>query len=202
MLDVLVRAHSFVIDRGAAVHADVELDLRAGLPGLAVIGLGGGPARDLRERVQAAVLNSGFAFPRRRVTVNIAPPVSRGGAQLDLAVACCVLAAGGELAPSRIEPLGLCAELALGGELRGSGAGGAIAEAAAALGLAGVLMAPEDREAALLSEALPVACARDLAGVVRILRAPPRGGSDRRAQSQRREGPRGRHPLRSDRRPP
>jgi magnesium chelatase family protein len=73
---MLVCAHAFAIDRGAAVHVDVELDLRAGLPGLAVIGLGGRPARDLRERVQAAVLNSGYGFPRRRVTVNLAPAPS------------------------------------------------------------------------------------------------------------------------------
>jgi len=114
---MLVRAHSFTIDRGAAGHVDVELDLRAGLPGLAVIGLGGGAARDLRERVQAAVLNSGFGFPRRRVTVNVAPPARRAGSELDLAVACCVLGAAGVIAPARLARVGLCAELGLGGEL-------------------------------------------------------------------------------------
>lgn len=198
---MLVRAHSFVVDRGAAVHANVELDLRAGLPGLAVIGLGGGPARDLRERVQAAVLNSGFAFPRRRVTVNIAPPAPRGGAELDLAVACCVLAAGGELDPARIVPVGLCAELRLGGELRGSGAGSAIADAAAAAGLAGIVVAPEDREPALLTQALPVASGATLAEVVRLLRTPARSGGDPGLQLPRRELSRVRHLPRGGRRP-
>ncbi len=183
---VLVRAHSFVIDRGAAAHANIELDLRAGLPGLAVIGLGTGPARDLRERVQAAVLNSGFAFPRRRVTVNIAPPAPRGGAQLDVAVACCVLAATGELDPLRIEGIGLAAELALGGELRACGAGTMLADAAAAAGLAGLVLAEEDRESALLAGALPVVGARTLTELMRLLRTPAHS-SDRGARRARHE---------------
>jgi magnesium chelatase family protein len=171
---MLVRAHGFALDRGTAVHAEVELDLRAGLPGLAVIGLGAGRARDLRERVQAAVLNSGFAFPRRRVTVNIAPPAPRGGPELDLAVACCALAANGDLDGRRLERVGLCAELGLGGELRGCGAGEAIAEAAAAAGLVGIVLAGEDRAQALASGALPVASASTLEEVVALLRAPRR----------------------------
>jgi hypothetical protein len=128
----------------------IELDLRAGLPGLAVIGLGGGPARDLRERVQAAVLNSGYGFPRRRVTVNLAPAPRRCGAELDLAVACCVLAAGGQLDRSRLERVGLCAELALGGELRPVGRVPLVADAAAQAGLAGLVVASGDRESAAL----------------------------------------------------
>ena len=174
---VLVRAHSFVIDRGAAAHANIELDLRAGLPGLAVIGLGSRPARDLRERVQAAVLNSGFAFPRRRVTVNIAPPAPGGGAQLDVAVAYCVLAPNGEIDPLRIEGIG---------ELRACGAGTMLADAAAAAGLAGLVLAEEDRDPALLAGALPVAGARTLVELVRLLRAPARS-NERGSQRSRRE---------------
>jgi hypothetical protein len=174
MRGVLVRGHSFVIDRGAAVHANIELDLRAGLPGLAVIGLGAAPARDLRERVQAAVLNSGFAFPRRRVTVNVAPPVPRGGAPLDLAVACCVLAAEGELDPARIARVGLCAELGLGGLLRGTSAGMMVADAAAAAELRALVVAAEDREQAVLAAALPVAAGSTLGEVVSLLQRRPR----------------------------
>jgi magnesium chelatase family protein len=173
---MLVRAHGFTIDRGAAGHVDVELDLRAGLPGLAVIGLGGGPARDLRERVQAAVLNSGFGFPRRRVTVNIAPPARRAGSELDLAVACCVLAAGGSIERGRLERIGLCAELGLGGELRAGGSGAAIADAASQAGLAGLVVADADREMAELAGSIPVAGAPTLRRVVELLSAPRRHG--------------------------
>jgi magnesium chelatase family protein len=172
---MLVCAHAFAIDRGAAVHVDVELDLRAGLPGLAVIGLGGGPARDLRERVQAAVLNSGYGFPRRRVTVNLAPAPRRCGAELDLAVACCVLAAGGQLDRSRLERIGLCSELTLGGELRPCGTGAAVADAAAQAGLAGLVVATDDRESAALPSCIPVAGAGSLRDVVALLERPSRG---------------------------
>jgi magnesium chelatase family protein len=173
---MLVCAHAFAIDRDAAVHVEIELDLRAGLPGLAVIGLGGGLARDLRERVQAAVLNSGYGFPRRRVTVNIAPAPRRCGAELDLAVACCALAAGGQLDRSRLERVGLCAELALGGDLRACGAGAIVAEAAAQAGLAGLVVASGDRESAALVNAIAVAGAGNLRDVVALLERPARGG--------------------------
>jgi magnesium chelatase family protein len=169
---VLVRAHSFAVDRGAAGHVDIELDLRAGLPGLAVIGLGGGAARDLRERVQAAVLNSGFGFPRRGVTVNVAPATPRGGAELDLAVACCVLAASGELDPARLERIGLCAELSLGGELRSCGAAAAVADAAAQCGVTGLLVARADRESARLPGGVPVAGLHTLRDAADLLGVP------------------------------
>jgi magnesium chelatase family protein len=167
---MLVRAHGFAIDRGAALHVEVELDLRAGLPGLAVIGLGGGPARDLRERVQAAVLNSGFGFPRRRLTVNVAPAPRRSGAELDLAVACCVLAANGTLERSRLERIGLCGELGLGGELRACGSGAGVADAAARAGLDGLVLGVGDREAAEATSAVPVVGARTLVEVATMLR--------------------------------
>jgi magnesium chelatase family protein len=173
---MLVRAHAFAIDRGAAVHVDVELDLRAGLPGLAVIGLGAGPARDLRERVQAAVLNSGYGFPRRRATVNVTPAPRRCGAELDLAVACCVLAAGGQLDKARLERIGFCAELGLGGELRACGTGAAVADAAAQAGLAGLVVAAGDRESAALPGCIPVAGAETLRAVMALLERPSRGG--------------------------
>lgn len=173
---MLVRAHGFTVDRGAAEHVDVELDLRAGLPGLAVIGLGSGPARDLRERVQAAVLNSGFGFPRRRLTVNIAPPARRGGGELDLAVACCVLAAGGHIERARLERIGLCAELGLGGELRGCAGGAALADAGANAGLIGLVVADPDHEAVALAGQIPVAGVATLQRVVELLGTPRRPG--------------------------
>jgi magnesium chelatase family protein len=171
---MLVRAHGFAIDRGAAVHVEVELDLRAGLPGLAVIGLGAGSARDLRERVQAAVLNSGQGFPRRRLTVNIAPAQRKSCAELDLAVACCVLATGGTIERSRLERVGLVAELGLGGELRACGMGVAVADAAAAAGMTGIVVASDDRDSALAAGCIPVVGARTLSEVVRLLATPAR----------------------------
>ena len=51
----------------------VELDIRPGLPGFAIVGLADAAVREARERVRAAILNSGFEFPARRITANLAP---------------------------------------------------------------------------------------------------------------------------------
>jgi predicted ATPase with chaperone activity len=110
-----------------------------------------------------------------------------------------VLAAVGELDSERLDRIGLCAELGLGGELRGRGAGATIADAAAAGGLAGLLVADEDGEQARLAQLLPVASASTLAEVVRLLRARPPSINEKQA---RREFPRARHRPRAERRPP
>ncbi|MBI3299717.1 MAG: YifB family Mg chelatase-like AAA ATPase [Elusimicrobia bacterium] len=85
--------------RGAAgVLVRVETDLAPGLPRMSVVGLAEGPVREARERVIAAVRNSGYEFPDGRVTVGLAPAeLRKGGAQLDLPMALGVLAASGQL---------------------------------------------------------------------------------------------------------
>ena len=107
----------------------VELDIRSGLPAFNIVGLPGTAVREARERVRAAVLNSEFAFPRQRVTANLAPAnLEKTGPGFDLALACAVLGASGQVQTSRLERIAFFAELSLGGELRpcrGSAGGGA-----------------------------------------------------------------------------
>ena len=75
--------------------------------------------REARERVQAAILNSGYEFPPRRITANLAPAdVPKAGPGLDLALACAVLAASGQLAARALESVALFGELALDGAVR------------------------------------------------------------------------------------
>jgi magnesium chelatase family protein len=171
---VLVRAHAFAIDRGSVSHVEVEVDLRAGLQAFALIGLAGGSARGVRERVQAAVLNSGFGFPRRRVTVNVAPATRSTGAELDLAVACCVLAATGEFDPRRLDRIGLCGELSLGGDLRSCVAASAVAQGATQAGLAGLIVARADLEPVRLAGGGAVVGCLTLRDAVGVLADSPR----------------------------
>jgi magnesium chelatase family protein len=171
---VLVRAHGFAIQRGVAEHVIVELDVRAGLPAFSVIGLAGAAARDARERVQAAVLNSGLSVPRRRVTVNLAPASSRrSGSEFDLAIACCVVAADGLIDPQRLGRVGLIGELGLGGLLRQctSPAGAAVAVAAEA-DLEMLIVPNGDLDEARAAGALPVVGPANLGQVVELLAAP------------------------------
>ena len=176
---MLVHAHGFAVNRGIAVHVEVELDVRPGLPAFSVIGLGAGAGRDARERVQAAVLNSGFTFPRRRVTVNLAPAAtSVSGPSFDLALACCVLAAEGEIDGSRLARVGLFAQLGLGGGLRGCDSVSAAAEIAGEVGLAGLIVARQDLKEARSASSVPVAGLASLRDVASLL-ARERGASRR-----------------------
>jgi magnesium chelatase family protein len=164
------QARTFTID-GLQVRAvGVEVDIRPGLPCFAIVGLAGAAVREARERVQAAVLNSGLQFPARRVTANLAPgdlPKSSPG--LDLAIACAILAASGQIDPAALASHALLGELALGGRLRPCRGALAIAQASREAGLARIVLAPESAAEACLVEGLAVAPASNLCAAVRIL---------------------------------
>src|SRR5580658_888610 len=116
---MLARAHTFTIEGLHARHVTVEVDVRAGLPGFAIVGLADTAVREARERIQAAIRNSGFEFPARRIVANLAPgDVPKAGPALDLAIACAVLAASGQLASERLDRVVLFGELALDGGVR------------------------------------------------------------------------------------
>ena len=95
----------------------VEVDVANGLPAFIVVGLPDAAVQEARERVRAAIRNSGYEFPLRRVTVNLAPAERRKeGTGFDLALALGILRASGQLA---VETPALClGELALDGALR------------------------------------------------------------------------------------
>jgi len=95
----------------------VEVDVANGLPAFVVVGLPDAAVQEARERVRAAIRNSGFEFPLRRITANLAPAERRKeGTGFDLAIALAILRASGQL---RIEITALClGELALDGALR------------------------------------------------------------------------------------
>jgi magnesium chelatase family protein len=168
---MLAHVTTFAIQGVESRRVTVEVDIRPGLPAFTIVGLGDRAVRESRERVRSAILNSGFEFPARRITVNLAPAALRKeGPGFDLAIACGVLAAGGELPASVLERVAVFGELALGGELRPCRGVLAVAEGAVAAGLGAlVLPAIHGREAALVDD-LGVFGAIGLAEVVAILR--------------------------------
>jgi magnesium chelatase family protein len=95
----------------------VEVDVASGLPGFTIVGLADTALQEARERVRGAIRNSGYEYPPRRITVNLAPAdLRKGGASLDLAIALGILAGSEQLkAAGRWAVLG---ELSLGGDLR------------------------------------------------------------------------------------
>jgi magnesium chelatase family protein len=97
----------------------VEVQVAAGLPGFSLVGLPDASIRESRDRARAAVLSSGYPWPKHKITVNLAPSSDRkAGSGLDLAIAVGVLAASGVIPPEAIEGRAFIGELGLDGSLR------------------------------------------------------------------------------------
>ena len=124
-------ARTFTLLGVDAREVRVEVDVRNGLPGFALVGLPDAAVRESRERVRAALANSGFEFPQRRITVNLAPAdLRKAGPGFDLAIAAAVLAATGQLPAGALDDVALAGELALDGAVRAVPGTMAMAEAA------------------------------------------------------------------------
>ena len=98
---------------------DVEVHVSQGIPGFTIVGLPDASCRESRDRVRAALLSSGFDWPDKRVTVNLAPTgLRKEGAGLDLAIAVALLVASEVLEEALVEDFAFVAELGLNGALR------------------------------------------------------------------------------------
>jgi magnesium chelatase family protein len=167
---MLARAHTFTIDGLRTRHVSVEVDVRRGLPAFTIVGLVDAAVREARERVHAAILNSGFEFPAGRVTANLAPgDVPKAGAALDLALACAVLAATGQLDGESLARHALFGELALDGRVRPTRGALAVAQATARAGLRTLILAAANAHEARLVDGVDVAVAERLASAARIV---------------------------------
>jgi magnesium chelatase family protein len=102
-----------------AYHVLVEVDVAAGLPQWTIVGLPAGAVRESRERVSAALVNSGFQVPPRRVTINLAPAdTKKDGTAFDLPIALGLLVATGQLRNGATDAIVALGELGLDGSLR------------------------------------------------------------------------------------
>ncbi len=173
---MLSRVTTFALRGIESMRVTVEVDIRAGLPTFTIVGLGDTAVREARERVRAALQNSGFGFPARRVIVNLAPAhVRKVGAGFDLAIACGILAAAGEVPHEPLERTAVFGELSLGGELRPGRGTIAIAEGARRAGMGSLVVAVENAEEAALMPGLEVTPAADLRRVAAVLRGDSEG---------------------------
>ena len=102
-----------------APPVNVEVHLANGLPAFHIVGLPDAEVRESRERVRAALMHSGFEFPNRRITVNLAPAdLPKGSGRFDLPIAIGILSAAAGLPAQRLEHIELMGELSLTGALR------------------------------------------------------------------------------------
>jgi magnesium chelatase family protein len=102
-----------------AYHVIVEVDVAAGLPHWTIVGLAAGAVKESRERVSAALINSGFMLPARRITINLAPAdIRKEGTAFDLPIALGLLVGTGQLPAACVESIVALGELGLDGTLR------------------------------------------------------------------------------------
>ena len=178
---VLARVTTFAIDGVEPRRVAVEVDIRSGLPAFTIVGLGDAAVRESRERIRAAILNSSFKFPQRRITANLAPAsLRKAGPGFDLALALAILAASEQIDSGTLVNVAVFGELSLSGELRDSPGALAVAEGARRAGIPRlVLPAAHAREAALV-DGLKVAGVNALRAAVDVLSGvaapPPTGG--------------------------
>ncbi|MDC7697749.1 YifB family Mg chelatase-like AAA ATPase [Vogesella indigofera] len=158
-----------------APQVSVEVHLSNGLPSFTLVGLPDTEVKESRERVRAALLQSGFDFPARRITVNLAPAdLPKESGRFDLPLAIALLAAAGQLPAEQLAGYELAGELGLGGELRPVRGALAMVSAARDSGRAFILPRASANEAALVhgvsifaADTLAEVCAH-LAGVARL----------------------------------
>lgn len=97
----------------------VETDISNGLPSFDLVGLASTSVKEAKERVRAAVKNSGYEFPMRRLTVNLAPAdLKKDTSGLDLSLAVAILVSSGQIPEEACEKCLFMGELALDGRIR------------------------------------------------------------------------------------
>lgn len=113
------KVHAAGLSGVSGVMAEVEADVALGLPQFVIAGLPDAALHEARDRVRAAVTNSGEEWPQRRMTVNLRPAtVRKQGSSFDLGIAAALLAAAGQLPPHVLEGVVLIGELGLDGAVR------------------------------------------------------------------------------------
>ena len=115
----LATIHTQALNGVTPLPVSVEVHISSGLPALSIVGLPEAAVRESKDRVRAAIINSGFDFPMRRITVNLAPAdLPKEGGRYDLPIAMGILAASKQIPHQALADFQFHGELALSGELR------------------------------------------------------------------------------------
>lgn len=153
-----------------AVVVDVEVDISAGLPQFATVGLPDGAVKESKDRVKSALKNAGYDFPPRKITVNLAPAdLKKEGAAFDLPISVGILAATGIIKSERLHEYLLLGELSLDGSVKPIRGCLPVAVAARSAGLRGIVVPRENAPEGAVVEGIEVIGVGELAEVVEFL---------------------------------
>lgn len=116
---MLAKIKSYALDGLVGYEVDVELDINSGLPSYELVGLASTATKESKERVRSAIKNSGFTYPMKRVTINLAPAdVKKEGPSFDLPIAVAMLQASEQIVTKKYKDFVFVGELGLDGRLR------------------------------------------------------------------------------------
>ncbi len=116
---MLTKVQSFCLVDLDAFAITVEVDIARGLPSIAIVGLPDNAIKESKERVRAAIRNSGYQFPSQRITVNLSPAnIKKEGALFDLPIALGILASSGKIAACSLNGYAFVGELSLDGKIQ------------------------------------------------------------------------------------
>ncbi len=170
---MLARIWSAAIVGIDAVKVGVEVDVSGGLPKTIVVGLPDAAIQESKERVKAAIKNSGLAFPVRKIVVNLTPAdLRKEGPSFDLPIAIGILAASEQVNAYLLGDYLFLGELSLDGSLRSVAGVLPIAAAASRLGISGMIVPKNNAQEAAVVKDLAVYGFQHLSEVVRFLDCP------------------------------
>jgi magnesium chelatase family protein len=153
-----------------AVTVQVEVDIAQGLPQFATVGLPDGAVKESKDRVKAALKNSGYDFPQRRITVNLAPAdLKKEGTSFDLPIAIGILAATGVVKKDLLADYLIIGELSLDGSIKAVRGSLPVAVAARADKLKGIIVPVENVNEGAVVEGIEVIGVSGLAEVAGFL---------------------------------
>jgi magnesium chelatase family protein len=168
---MLASIATFAIEGIDSREVTVEVDVRRGLPAFTLVGLPDAAVREARERVRAALLNSGLEFPLQRLTANLAPArMRKAGAGFDLALAVALLAASEQVPPDWFSSCAVYGELSLSGALRRVHGTVAIASGARRAGYERLIVPVENAGEAALVEGIEIFGVPSLSRLVDLVR--------------------------------
>jgi magnesium chelatase family protein len=154
-----------------AYTVEVEADIQQQLPLFITVGLPDGAVRESKERVTAAIKNSDFVFPSKKITVNLAPAdIRKEGSAFDLPIAIGILAATGQILRDHFDDFAMLGELSLDGTIRAvPGVLPMAMHIQKSNGFKGVIVSKENASEAAMAQDLPVYPVSSLKEVVHFL---------------------------------
>ena len=154
-----------------AYPVEVEVDIAQGLPQFSTVGLPEGAVKESKDRVKSAIKNSGFDFPARRITINLAPAdIKKDGAAFDLPIAIGLLCATGLIEQQHLENVVLMGELSLDGRVKPVRGVLPVAVAARSWGKRGLILPQANAEEGAVASGPAVYAVETLAEVVALLK--------------------------------